>query len=113
MADGRGVWINVNPAWTRILGWTERELVGRTSEWLEHPEDREATRGKIARLAAGVNSLTFANRLRARDGSYRTLSWSATPVHVGTLAKTCCAATPSMSSRSIIRRCLAAQNGCA
>jgi PAS domain S-box len=41
VADGRGVWISVNPAWTRILGWTERELVGRTSEWLEHPEDRE------------------------------------------------------------------------
>jgi PAS domain S-box-containing protein len=84
VADGRGVWISVNPAWTRILGWTERELVGRTSEWLEHPEDREASRVEIARLAEGVPSLTFANRLRARDGSYRTLSWSATPVE-GTL----------------------------
>ncbi len=84
VANGRGVWINVNPAWTRILGWTERELVGRTSEWLEHPEDREGTRAKIARLAEGVTSLTFANRLRARDGSYRTLSWSVTPAE-GTL----------------------------
>ena len=34
VADSRGVWISVNPAWTRILGWTERELVGWTSEWL-------------------------------------------------------------------------------
>ena len=67
MADSRGVWINVNPAWTRILGWTERELVGRTSEWLEHPEDREATRAKIARLADG-RQLAHLRQPLARKG---------------------------------------------
>ena len=80
VADMRGVWQSVNPAWTRVLGWTETELVGRTSEWLEHPDDVAATRSEILRLAAGKSTLSFVNRLRARDGSYRTLSWSAVPL---------------------------------
>ena len=29
----------INPAWTRTLGWSEAELLNRTSEWLEHPDD--------------------------------------------------------------------------
>ena len=84
VADSGGVWLSINPAWTRILGWTERELVGRTSEWLEHPQDNEATRTEIARMARGAPTSTFVNRLRAKDSSYRTFSWSATPVE-GTL----------------------------
>ena len=77
VADRSGVWQSINPAWTRILGWTESELVGRTSEWLEHPDDIDKTRAEVQRLAAGRGSLDFVNRFRARDGSYRTLSWSA------------------------------------
>ena len=80
VADTSGVWQSVNPAWTRALGWTESELVGRTSEWLEHPDDMEKTRAELQRLAAGDTSLEFVNRLRARDGSYRTLAWSAVPM---------------------------------
>jgi PAS domain S-box-containing protein len=39
VADRNGVWKTVNPAWTRTLGWSEAELLNRTSEWLEHPDD--------------------------------------------------------------------------
>ncbi|MFY9293421.1 MAG: PAS domain-containing protein [Methylorubrum rhodinum] len=80
VADGNGVWLSVNPAWTTILGWQAREVIGRTSEWLEHPDDREATRAEVARLAAGRSTLAFENRFRTRDGDYRTLSWRAAPV---------------------------------
>ncbi|TAY06943.1 PAS domain S-box protein (plasmid) [Rhizobium leguminosarum] len=80
VADSRGIWQSVNPAWTRVLGWSEKELVGRTSEWLEHPDDRQATRAELERLVAGMTTVSFINRIRARDGEYRTLSWSATPV---------------------------------
>src|SRR4051812_129844 len=44
VADFDGVWQTVNPAWTRTLGWSEAELLNRTSQWLEHPDD-----GGIAR----------------------------------------------------------------
>ncbi|BDL39078.1 PAS domain-containing protein [Methylorubrum sp. GM97] len=80
VADGKGVWVSVNPAWTAILGWQSGEVIGRTSEWLEHPDDRAATRAEVARLAAGQTTLAFENRFRTRDGGYRILSWRAVPV---------------------------------
>ena len=39
VADHDGIWRSVNPAWTRTLGWSEAELLNRTSEWIEHPDD--------------------------------------------------------------------------
>ncbi|TXN03743.1 PAS domain S-box protein [Methylobacterium sp. WL103] len=80
VADAGGVWVSINPAWQKILGWEYHDIVGKTSEWLEHPDDRERTRSEVARLAAGGLTLAFENRFRASDGSYRTLSWTAVPV---------------------------------
>ncbi len=77
VADRHGVWLSVNPAWTLTLGWSEAELIGRNSAWLEHPEDRARTREEVGKLARGQPTLNFENRMRARDGSYRTLSWTA------------------------------------
>ena len=79
IADSQGVWVSINPAWTRTLGWTVDEIIGRTSEWLEHPEDRQRTRQEIAQLATGAATFNFENRFRTRGGSYRTLSWTAVP----------------------------------
>ena len=61
------------------MAGNEADLIGRTSEWLEHPDDRERTRAEVARLAAGGLTLAFENRFRHKDGSYRTLSWTAAP----------------------------------
>jgi PAS domain S-box-containing protein len=76
VADRKGVWQTVNPAWTRTLGWSEAELLNRTSEWLEHPEDNGITRKQIRRLGAGETTVKFESRLRHKDGSYRWLSWT-------------------------------------
>ena len=51
VADRDGVWRTVNPAWTRTLGWSEAELLNRTSEWLEHPDDGGLTRAQVKSLA--------------------------------------------------------------
>ena len=80
VADSEGVWRSVNPAWTAALGWREEEIVGRTSAWLEHPEDREPTRAAVAQLAQGRRMLGYENRFRTRGGAYRRLSWVAVPV---------------------------------
>jgi PAS domain S-box-containing protein len=77
VADARGIWRNVNPAATAVLGWSSRELLGKSSEWLEHPEDAERTRAEQAHLAAGGRTMRFENRLRHKDGTYRWLSWTA------------------------------------
>lgn len=79
VADAEGVWLSVNPAWTKALGWEASELIGRTSEWLEHPDDRLKTSSQIADLAAGREARSFSNRLRRRDGTYCPLSWNAVP----------------------------------
>lgn len=77
VSDLDGVWLSVNPAWQDCLGWSEAELVGKTSEWIEHPDDIFKTRQEIAKLTQGHTTLAFENRFRAKDGGYRTLSWTA------------------------------------
>ncbi|MDH7639527.1 response regulator [Sphingomonas oryzagri] len=79
VADADGVWLSINPAWTRVLGWEADEVIGRTSEWLEHPEDRAKTRNEVAQLGEGIVTTHFENRFRTRAGDYRALSWRAVP----------------------------------
>jgi len=75
VTDSEGKYLSVNPAWTATLGWPDADLIGKTSEWLLHPDDREKTRAEIRHLAAGGRTSLFENRFRHRDGSYRWLSW--------------------------------------
>src|SRR3984885_11854508 len=76
VADRNGVWRTVNPAWTSTLGWSPTELLNRTSEWLEHPDDHGLTRAKVRELGASETTVRFESRFRHKDGSYRWLSWT-------------------------------------
>jgi PAS domain S-box-containing protein len=76
VADRNGVWRTVNPAWTRTLGWSEAELLNRTSDWLEHPDDGGITRAQVLKLASHETTVKFESRFRHKDGSYRWLSWT-------------------------------------
>ncbi|NOK08683.1 GAF domain-containing hybrid sensor histidine kinase/response regulator, partial [Corallococcus exercitus] len=75
-----GKFLSVNPAWTRMLGWTEEELLGRTSQWMERPEDYARTRDEVSRLAGGNPTLNFESAYRCKHGGYRRISWTAVPV---------------------------------
>ena len=77
VSDSEGKIRNVNPAWTAILGWAAGDLVGKTGEWLIHPDDRERSREELVGLQAGKPSPYFENRIQCKDGSYRWLSWRA------------------------------------
>jgi hypothetical protein len=79
IVDGNGVWRTVNPAWTRTFGWSEAELLNRTSEWLEHPDDGGLTRMDVGHLIQGNLTVRFESRFRHKDGSYRWLSWTGVP----------------------------------
>jgi two-component system, sensor histidine kinase and response regulator len=74
-----GYFKRVNAAWEQVLGYTMEELTSRP--WLDfvHPDDREATIHEGENLSIGVSVIRFRNRYRARDGSYRWLSWMAKP----------------------------------
>ena len=79
VADRDGVWRTVNPAWTKTSGWSEAELLNRTSEWLEHPDDGGQTRSEVNKLIQGDLTVKFEGRFRHKDGSYRWLSWTGVP----------------------------------
>ena len=76
VSDRNGVWRTVNPAWTKTLGWSEAELLNRTSEWLEHPDDGGTTRAQVKKLGERETTVRFESRFRHKDGSYRWLSWT-------------------------------------
>lgn len=76
-ADGR--LLAVNRAWTQLLGWSEEELLASNFLDLVHPDDVQPTLGEMSRLDTGITTLRFENRFRARDGSYRRISWTAAP----------------------------------
>ncbi len=79
IASPEGYFLRVNPAFERTLGWTQEELTSRPFVEFVHPEDVEATLTEVEKLAAGEPTLSFTNRYRCADGSYRTLLWTAFP----------------------------------
>ena len=75
-----GYWEELNPAWQRILGHTPQELCARPFVEFVHPDDRERTEAEAARLAGGIETVSFRNRYRTADGEYRWLEWNVSPV---------------------------------
>ena len=66
----------VNPAWHRVLGYTEADLLSRPYLDLVHPDDREATLAEAAKLSEGKEVIYFENRYRHKDGTLRWLMWT-------------------------------------
>ncbi len=72
-----GYFKRVNPAWEQTLGYTGGELVARPFIDFVHPDDRDRTGTESARLARGHETVSFENRYRCKDGTYRWLLWNA------------------------------------
>jgi len=70
----------VNPAWTRSLGWSEAELKGRPAMDFVVEEDRAATIRAHENLVQREGVKNFENRVMCKDGSYRWLSWNSHPL---------------------------------
>ncbi len=73
-----GELVIVNPAWGDTLGWSLEELQGQPFADFVHPDDVEATSDEFRVVIQGSREIRrgFVNRQRARDGSYRSISWS-------------------------------------
>ena len=75
-----GHFIDVNPAFTRTLGFTAEELVSRPFIDFVHPDDRDPTLAAVVeQTEEGREVLNFQNRYRTKDGSYRWLEWTSRP----------------------------------
>ncbi len=72
--------LQVNPAFERELGYTEAELLGRPFLDFIHPDDVAPTLAVIEeKLRQGHTVVSFENRYRCKDGSYRHLVWNSHP----------------------------------
>jgi PAS domain S-box-containing protein len=80
VAGSDGYYKRLNPAWEKTLGFTAEELMSKPYIEFVHPEDRENTYSVASELEEGRPTLTFDNRYLCKDGSYKWLSWKATPV---------------------------------
>jgi PAS domain S-box-containing protein len=75
-----GYFKRVNPAFQARLGYTEDEALARPYLEFVHPDDRERTTVEANRLGEGERTIAFENRYICKDGSYRWVEWTATPV---------------------------------
>ena len=74
-----GYFKRVNPAWHRILGYSEAELLAQPYMNFVHPDDRESTVAEAEKLDTGQEVLYFENRYLHKDGTIRWLLWTSTP----------------------------------
>ncbi|MDQ2675299.1 MAG: HD domain-containing protein [Actinomycetota bacterium] len=74
-----GYFLDLNPAWERVLGHTVEELRSRPLLEFVHPDDVPTTQAELERLAEGMETINFRNRYRTADGDYRWLDWNAHP----------------------------------
>lgn len=68
----------VSTTFASLLGWRLEEALSETTDAFVHPDDRERTRQRIRELTVEEGTCQFENRLLARDGSHRWISWTAT-----------------------------------
>lgn len=70
-----GVFRAANPAWTTILGYEPREIVGRSFRDFVWPEDTASSQAALDRAADHSDLTGFENRYRHKHGEPRWISW--------------------------------------
>jgi len=73
-----GYFKRINPTWSDLFGWTEDELTSRPFLEFVHPDDLASTGNAVTTLSGGNNLISFENRYRCKDGTYRWLLWGST-----------------------------------
>ncbi len=79
IAGTDGYFKRTNPAFERVLGWSGEELLSKPFLDLVHEDDVRATQEEIASLAQGIPTISFVNRFRCADGSWKWLRWNSYP----------------------------------
>jgi PAS domain S-box-containing protein len=75
-----GCFRRANPALQALLGYSEAELIGRPLLDFVHADDRARTEERTRALRDGAAQVAFENRNASKDGAYRWLEWTVTPV---------------------------------
>lgn len=78
-ADYTGMMLAVSPAWTRLLGFSEAELLSRPYSDFMHPDDTEETLTALARMGDTGSPVRFENRILTSGGDYKPIGWTVVP----------------------------------
>lgn len=106
IANTAGYFVQVNPAFERILGYTREEMLAAPYAAFIHPDDAQATAREASRAHAGESILDFRNRYRGKDGVYRWLQWRAMPDPAGLLYATARDITHELQATNALRASL-------
>lgn len=79
IANTSGYFLRLNPAWEKVLNYSNEELLSNRFLDLVHPDDLTSTRETVTKLALQREVIHFENRYRRKDGTYRLLEWTAAP----------------------------------
>jgi PAS domain S-box-containing protein len=77
ITDFSGRFIEVNNISYDMFGYKSEELVGKLFSDFVHPDDIESSQKALRDLIKGKSLKYFENRYKHKNGSYITLSWSA------------------------------------
>lgn len=74
-----GYFKKINPAFTKLFGWSEDELLNTSSFEFYHPDDLKKTEEELEKLTSGKNTINFLQRFKTKTGEYKTIEWTSTP----------------------------------
>jgi PAS domain S-box-containing protein len=74
-----GTLVDVNPAWTGLLGWTPEETIGRDVMNFVAPEDRGAGSAGMERLFRGLPVIEYQLRFLCKSSAHRRIAWTTVP----------------------------------
>ncbi len=80
IVDAKGSLRQVSPAWQRLLSFDREKILGMPLSDLIHVDDRESIASRMRKLATTQTAASFEARALHQDGSYRWISWNATPI---------------------------------
>ena len=78
-ADFAGRMGAVNPAWTRVLGWSEAHLLATPYVDFMHPDDAAVTLAAIEDMSRTGLPTRFQNRIATADGGWTPIGWTVSP----------------------------------
>ncbi len=81
VASSEGYFVDLNPRWSEVLGYSEDELKSKPFIEFVHPDDRERTIEEAEAIykEEGI-TVNFENRYMKKDGSYMWLAWNTSRV---------------------------------
>jgi len=75
-----GYFRKINPAFIKVMGYTQEELFGSPISQFVHPLDKQNTADTRAKVLEGIPLVHFQNRYITKSGEILWLTWTSVPV---------------------------------